>query len=262
MENYLNSKPGRALFSVALLMAIFALGSYAMLNFEKQQYVSNMPATISVTGKGEVTAKPDVGKFSFSVTAEGETAAVAQEASGTKINAIMAYLREQGIEEKDIKTEYYNMFPRWKYEEKPCAYGMYCPPGEQIEDGFEVSQTVSVKIRATDKAPTIITGVGELGATNISGLEFTVDDTDALKAEAQAKAIADAKEKADILAKDLGVKIVKLISYYENMPYYGAQPYYAKEMDMAVAESSFGGAELPMGENETVVEVNVTYEVR
>ncbi len=261
MEGYLNTKPGRALFSLGLLMAIIALGSYAMLNFEKKNYVSNMPTTISVMGKGEVTAVPDIGRFSFSVTAEGATAAAAQEASGTKINDIMAYLREQGVEDKDIKTDYYNMYPKYKYEERPCAFGMYCPPGEQIEDGFEVSQTITVKVRATDKAPTIISGVGEKGATNISGLEFTIDDTDALRAQAQAEAIKDAKEKADILAKDLGVKIVRLVSYYENMPYYG-EPYYAKTMSMDAASESFGGAEMPMGEQDTTVEVNVTYEVQ
>ncbi len=261
MESYLNSKPGRALFSLALLMAIIALGSYAMLNFEQKEYVSNMPATISVVGKGEVTAKPDIGRFSFAVIAEGETAAAAQEASGTKINDIMAFLREQGVEDKDIKTDYYNLNPKYRYEERPCAFGMYCPPGEQIQDGFEVSQSITVKVRATDKASSIISGVGEKGATNISSLEFTIDDTDALRAEARAEAIADAKEKADILAKDLGVKIVRIVSYGENSPYYGV-PYYAKNMDMAVAESGFGGAELPMGEQDTSVEVNVTYEVR
>jgi uncharacterized protein YggE len=90
-------------------------------------------------------AVPDVGQFSFSVMAEGPDATVAQEKSGVKINDIVKYLKEQGIEEKDIKTLGYNLSPKWRYEEKPCPFGSYCPPGEQIQDGFEVSQTIYSK---------------------------------------------------------------------------------------------------------------------
>lgn len=254
----------RVLSLLTLLMVVIALGSYAMLNFEKLKYADPMYPTISVTGEGEVLAVPDVGQFTFSVTAEGEDAAVVQEISGKKINDIIAFLREQGIEDKDIKVESYNLYPKYRWEERVCAAGMYCPSGEQVQDGFEVSQSIAVKVRDTAKAPTIITGVGERGATNISGLTFTIDDTDALHAEAQAKAVEDAKAKAKILAEQLGVQLVRITSYYEESDYYYPEPYYksAMTMDMATEEGGFGGAELPPGEESTKVRVNITYGIR
>ena len=93
MGNYLSQGYAKGLVSLTLIMVIVALGSYALLNFEASKYTSDYPATISVTGEGEVLAVPDIGQFSFSVNAEGDTAAVAQEASGTAINDILAYLR-------------------------------------------------------------------------------------------------------------------------------------------------------------------------
>ena len=254
----------RALSGLTLLMAVIALGSYAILNFEKIDFINPMPATISVTGEGEVLAVPDVGQFSFSVNATADDAATAQEESGLKINDILAYLTDQGIADKDIKTQNYNLYPRYTYQERICAAGTsYCPPGEQIADGFEVSQTVSVKIRETDTSGAIIAGVGERGATNISGLNFTVDDTDALKAEARAAAIADAQAKAVVLAKQLGVRIVRLSYYSEDGGYYEPQ-YDTREMslDMAMSDEKFGGAEMPVGEDKTTTKVNLTFEVK
>lgn len=264
MNTFFDSMQMRILGALALLMVLIALASYASLNYQKIRYVDPSPATISVSGEGEVLAVPDVGRFSFSVSAEGDDAATAQTISGKKVNDILAFLREQGIEDKDIKVEYYNLYPKYHWEQGVCAAGsMYCPPGKQVQDGFEVTQQVAVKVRDTNKAPTIITGVGERGATNISSLEFTVDDTDALHAEARAKAITDAQEKAKVLAKQLGVRLIKVTAFYEDNGmsdmYYKTAP---MAMDVATEESDYHGAELPVGEESTKVTVNITYEIR
>ena len=261
MEDFFKTPGNRILGSLVLLTAIIAMGSYAALNFEMKKHADPMAMTISVSGEGEVMAVPDIGRFSFSVQAEGNTATAAQEESSTRINGILAYLSEQGVEEKDIKTENYNLYPRWSYEQRICPAGSYCPPGERVQDGFEVSQTVTVKVRNTDEAGVIISGVGELGATNISGLDFTVDDTTKLKEEARAQAIADAQAKANVLANQLGVRIVRMVSYYEEG---GRDVYFESKvmaMEMASDDGGFGGPELPVGEESTVARVNVTYEV-
>lgn len=260
MNSYFSDGHGKFLMSLTLLATIVALVSYALVNFEETKS-GQYEATISVSGEGEVLAVPDIGQFSFSVNAEGETAAEAQEKSGTAINDILAYLREQGIEDKDIKTQNYNLYPRYRYEQRICPANSYCPPGERIPDGFEVSQSVSVKVRNTDEAGAVIAGVGERGATNISSLNFIIDDVDALRAEAREMAIADAKEKAAVLAQQLGVDLVRIVSFNEGGGYY--EPYYYEERAMAMDASGngFGGAELPMGEESTMVNVNITYEI-
>lgn len=262
MEGFFQNYQARVLGLLTLLMLIIALGSYAIVNFEMIDSIDQNPATISVSGEGEVLAVPDIGQFSFAVTAEADTASEAQEASGTKINAILTYLSEQGIAERDIKTQNYNLFPKWRYEQAFCVANSYCPPGEQIQDGFEVSQTVSVKVRKTDEAGAIIAGVGERGATNISSLNFTVDDVEALRTQARAAAIEDAQVKAKILADQLGVRLVELVSFYEEGGY--PEPYYKESQVMTFdsAEESFGGAGLPVGEDSTKVRVNVTYKIK
>jgi hypothetical protein len=244
-------------------MSLLALGSYASLNFETIKHLNTSPATISVTGEGEVLAVPDIGQFTFSVQVEAADATAAQEQSGTKVNSIIAFLKESGIEDKDIKTLNYNLSPNYRWEERVCVPGSFCGPGEQIQDGFSVNQSVQVKVRNTADASTILTGVGEREATNISGLDFVIDDTDALMMEAREKAIADAKEKAVALADDLGVQLVKIAAYSENNSRYNPAPYQVRSMSFDTAEESgFKGAELPMGEDQMTAQVTITYEIR
>lgn len=253
----------RVLAGLIIFMVFLALASYASLNFERMKHLDNMPATISVTGEGEVLAVPDIGQFTFSVSAKADTAEAAQEQSGTAINEIIAFLTESGVAETDIKTTNYNQYPQYRWEEQICLPGTFCGPGERVADGFEVNQSVQVKVRETDNASSIITGVGERGATNISGLNFVIDDTDTLKDEARAAAIADAKAKASVLAKELNVRIVRLSGYYEeDSHYYEPEPYQVRTMSFDAAESGFGGAELPMGEDKTTARVTIIYEVR
>ncbi len=260
MSAILNSKLNQLLISLALIGAVVALGTYSYVML-KQQSQWGGPMTINVSGKGEVVVKPDIAQFSFSVRGEGVDAATAQGKSAEVINAVTAYLKENGIEDRDVKTEGYNLNPKYKYETKPCLYGAYCPPGEQIPDGFEVYQSITVKVRDVNKAGTLLSGVGGKGATDISGLSFTVDDEEAQKTEARKLAIADAKAQADILAASLGVKIVKMISYYEDapmMPMYGGA-----RMDSMSAKAEMAPTpDIPTGENMTTSNVTITYEIK
>ena len=259
MENsFFNSKINRTLVVVALVALIIALGSYAFYTMKQAKYFYTGPVTISVTGDGEVSAVPNIGQFSFSVTASGTDAVAAQGSSGSKVKAILAYLKEKGVEEKDIKTDSYNVYPKFRYDAVPCTVS-YCPPSKEIADGFEASQNVSVKVRNLDLSGELIAGVGNFGATNISSLQFTIDDTSALKNEARAKAIADAKAKAKVLSDNLGVRIIKMTGYYENEgPVYG----YGMGGEAMKASDNLPVPSLPVGENTVKSQVNITYIVR
>ncbi len=220
--------------------------------------------TISVSGEGEAVAIPDIATFSFSVSAEGKEVSEAQAQVTEKMNAIIAALKNMGIEEKDISTSNYSAYPKYVSEASVCT-PTYCPPSRgSVQDGYTVSHNISVKVRNTQDAGKALSLVGEMGATGLSGISFTVDDRDAIIAEARAEAIANAKEKAEILADNLDVRLGKVISYYDD---FGATPYYD------YAEQGFGGdgtvranvaptPDLPTGESKVVVRVNVIYEIR
>jgi uncharacterized protein len=253
----------RYLIAAVGVAAVVALGAYTYLTLKQAKYTHTGPIIISVVGTGEAVAVPDIAMFTFSVRAEADTAAEAQDESAESVNEILAYLKEQGIEDKDIKTLYYNLNPRYEYMETICNNFGYCPPGERILRGYEVNQSIEVKVRDTAKAGELISGVGTRGATDVSGLQFTIDDEEAIKAEAREKAIADAKTKADQLAEDLGVRIVRMTSFWENQPYLPFDGYgYGGRMESAVAQDASIAPNTPMGENTTTVQVNISYEVR
>lgn len=223
--------------------------------------------TISVSGEGEVFAVPDTAEFSVSIQETAKDVKSAQDSATTKANAIIAYLKDAGVEEKDIKTADYSVSPQYEYSQSVCPAAssgvVYCPPGKQTLTGYQVSQTLSVKVRDTDKAGDLLSGVGAKGASQVSGLSFTVDDQDALEAEARDKAIAQAEEKASVLAKSLGVHIVRVVGFSESGNY--PVPYYAKAVGGAAYDSmslQSAAPELPVGQNKITSSVSVTYEIR
>lgn len=244
--------------------AIIALLAYTYYAFVQARQVTDYPVTINVTGKGEVFAKPDVASFTFNVNAKEADAVGAQNMAAKIMGDITSYLSENGVEEKDIKTTDYSLNPRYEYPETRCFDG-YCPPqGEPKLIGYEVNQSVTVKVRETGDAGKLISGVGENGATNVGSITFTIDDEEKLKDDARDAAIKDAEARAKVLAKNLGVRLVRMTGYWEDE---GVMPYYegmggGVAMDMAMTKEAALPAELPLGENTITSRVNITYEVK
>lgn len=263
MKYLLHRKIGNAIFLVVLLLGAF-LFIKTVSEIKAYSFIGGgvpVSNTITVSGEGEVFAVADTAQFTFSVKEEADTVDVAQENATIKMNTALGLLEEAGIEDKDIKTTAYNVYPRYEYVREACTE-FRCPPGKQELRGYEVTQSVSVKVRDTEKAGKVLADIGSAGVTNVSGLNFTIDDEEDLKQDARAIAIENAEVKAKQLAKDLGVKLIRVVSFSENRE----QPYYARSFDMAFAveESAVGGSvpELPVGENKITSQVNITYEIR
>lgn len=259
-------------FRVASLAVLGLLALYLFVlvisEFKSMRYIgSGVSAsnTITVSGEGEVSAVPDTATFSVTIQEKAKTVEAAQEVATEKSNDIVAYLEGEGIEEKDIQTADYSVYPEYEYETRVCSANEYCVPGRQNLVGYQVSQTITVKVRDTDQAGELLTGVGSLGASQVSGLSFTIDDEEALQNVARDEAIAKAKEKADALARSLGVKVVRVVGFSED-GYYPPMPYaYGRggaTMDMAVAQEAKMAPALPTGENKIYSNVTITYEIR
>jgi len=216
--------------------------------------------SINVIGTGEVVVIPDVAVFSFSVSETSETVDSAQNLATTKINKTLDALKAAGIDmDKDVKTESYNIYPEYKWNQGICYMGS-CPDGRQELVGYTVSQTTQIKVRDTKKAGEMLTLVGANGISNVTGLQFTLDDADSAKEEARSKAIADAREKAKQLAKDLGVDLGDIVSYYEEVP--GGYPMYSYDMGMsAKMESAPMAPQLPVGEDTVTSQITITFEI-
>ena len=216
--------------------------------------------TITVEGEGKVTAVPNIVRITFTAQTQASTVALAQERAAQISNAALAFLKESGIEEKDIKTDSYATYPEYRYD-APVCQGGYCPSGERVITGYNVSQSVSVTVRNLDKTGELVAGLGAARVSNIYGPNFDVEDRDVLLRDARKEAIEQAKAKADLLARDLGVQIVRVVNFWESgsgMPYYG---YDAKGLGMG-GEMAVSTPSLPVGENEIMTRVSITYEIR
>lgn len=215
--------------------------------------------TITVSATGEVYAKPDLGITTFSVTTEAKTVAEALAENTEKMNAVISSAKDNGVEDKDLKTVGFNIYPRYEWTNSECSV-YYCPPGERVLVGYEVYQSLQVKIRDLAKAGTIIEGAAEAGANQISDLQFTIDEQDALKAQARQEAIDEARTKAKELAKELGVKLGRLTDFSEGSAY----RYDYTEALMPTAGKGGGTDSLTVetGENKIEISVVLTYEIR
>lgn len=264
-----DSKTRKSIVITLGLLSFFLLAQ-TVGEIKSYRYIGSYPSSpsqINVSGKGEVVGIPDIATFSFSVMEESLVVSEAQTESAKKVNAILAYLKKNGVAEKDITTSGYNIYPRYEYggEVEAMSPAIHpprpYPVGKQRLAAYVVTQSVTVKVRKLADAGKLLSGIGELGATDISGLSFDFDKRDELVKEARDKAITEAREEAAKLAKSLGVRLVRITSYSEG----GYYPVYGKVMmaeaygrggDMAVAP------EIPVGEDKIISNVTITYEVK
>jgi uncharacterized protein len=246
-----------SVLSVLVLLALFLLAQTWDTMFGKDSH--DHMNVITVEGTGEVTSAPDMAQITFTVTESAADVATAQAAATKKNDEALSVLKELSISDKDIKTLGYNVSPKYSYDQ-PCGPGMYCPQraGTPTIVGYDVSQTIEVKVRDTEKVGKVLQGLGEKEVQNISGPNFMIDDEDGVQNEARAKAIEQARAKAKQLAKELGVRLGDVVAYSENGDYPQPMMFGAKGGVMMEASAPT----LPVGENLTSVTVSVTYEIR
>jgi hypothetical protein len=200
---------------VALIVGVLAFGFAALRYADSYSKMSdiNFSRTFAVAGVGKVVAVPDIARFSFSVVSEGgKDLAALQQDNVKKTNAAIDFLKQQGVDKKDITTQAYNIQPRYE-----TCYRGACPPPTIV--GYTINQTVAVKARNLEKVGDLLGGVVNLGANSTSGPDFTVDDPTKLESDARAQAIAQARDKAKSIATAGKFSLGRLISIDEGNNY-------------------------------------------
>lgn len=231
--------------AVMVILAIFLLAST-----DKIINTAATTNTVSFSGEGKVTAKPDIAVISASIVTEAATSKAAQDDNSKKSNQITDFLEKQDIEDKDIKTTGYNIYPQYNYR----------TPKPQIT-GYQVTQSLEIKVRNLDNVSAVLDGLVTAGANQVSNLGLQVDNPEKLKDEARAKAIEDAKDKADVLKKQVGIKLGKIVGFSENTGGYPVPMYELKGMGMGGGDAS-SVPSIPTGENEIVINVMITYQIK
>ena len=165
------------------------------------------PAMLSLTGEGPIRAKPDMATLSLGVVAEAATARDALAENTARMAEIIAALRAEGIESRDLQTADFSIDPR--YSEPPRT-----PDAQPFTPkivGYSVRNSLTVRIRDLERTGALLDKAVTLGANSISGPNFTVADPSALEDAARKAAMRDARRKADLYAEAAGVTLARIL---------------------------------------------------
>ena len=222
---------------------------------------------LSVSGEGKIFIKPDIAMFTVAVITDAARIGDAQNENSTRSNAVAAYLKQSGIQDKDLKTVSYSVEPQYQYDNGrpcpvisgtviPCPFPMHNAP--RIVS-YKVRSLLEIKVRDLNRVDDLLQGVVSAGGNEIGSVVFNVDDEKAAMAEARKQAIEDAQQKAARLAEDLGVRLKKIVGFSETS---GAPVFYSRSGMVSVETEAAPAPQVQPGEQEIRSNVTVTYEFR
>lgn len=243
---------------ISVLLIILILSSFVDVygEIKKLKYIGQdvqYKNTITVSGTGEVYVKPDLAVISFSVINEAKDASLALSQNNEKMNSVINALKGEGIDERNIKTTSFNVYPHYEYNNLKDS------TGQRILVGYDAQSQLEVKLKDLSKIGEIIKTAVSAGANEVNNLQLTIDNQDEFKKQAREQAIGKAQVKATELARGLNVGLGRVISFGEDsyIPYaYNEKLNYAGMGD-GVAPTP----EIQAGENKISVSVSVIYEI-
>lgn len=245
-------------------------------------------AGISTTGRGSASAPPDLADLSLGVEAFAGSVKAARTAAAEAMTAMLAALKANGVAERDIRTDYFDIRPQYTGREitrcpagdtdsaaaavtgierggPEAAAGCY-QEWQQVLTGYLVSNTVKVKVRDLESLSPVIDAATAAGGdlTRFNRLSFAIEDTAALQEQARAAAVADLQERAGQLAEFGGVALGELIYIAES----GFAPPERADLSKAAlameAADASAGRSTPIAAGQLSVEVTVqgTFAIR
>ncbi len=217
-------------------------------NVEASRPETGTLRTITVTGEGRVSVRPDVARANVGVVVTAPKVKEAVGQSRTLMVAVLAALKKIGVAEKDILTSNYSII-----HEQPT-------PKEQKEKGsaeakgrYNVTNMVQVTIRDVEKVDAVLDAVTEAGVNQVWGVNFEVDNPDSAAGKARELAVVQARTKAGELARACGVRVGPVISISEDV---SGRP--MPMMSMAMKEASDSGP-ISVGEMTFSAQVQVIF---
>ncbi|HEU0310713.1 MAG TPA: SIMPL domain-containing protein [Sphingomicrobium sp.] len=242
----------RTKFIMALaLAASVPAGALAQMQTVPVQVPVISGTRLDVSAIGEVTRVPDLAIISAGVQTLQPTATAAIEENAARMDRVRAALKRAGVEDKDIQTSSINLNPEYHYDQNR-------PPRLT---GYRATNTVNVKFRDLKRTGAILDALVAEGANQINGPNLTIDKPESALDEARTRAIANGRARADLYARALGMRVVRLISVSEGgghqvpppMPYMRS----AVAMEAADAKTS-----IDPGTQQLQVSVSMSFELQ
>ncbi|MFO8064125.1 MAG: SIMPL domain-containing protein [Spirochaetia bacterium] len=224
--------------------------------------------TVTVVGRGEVTAVPDQATITVGVQVFDEDAQAASAELSDRMDAVVAALQEAGVPEEHIRTTNYSIFFERdrEAERRPERDGVQDGDGGPAGGGspgdggrpagtYRVQNMVRVLISEVDRAATIVDTAIEAGANQMHGIRFSLSDPASLDGEALTRAMDHARDRAETLAEAGGQSLGTIIEITESSSG-SSGGFEVRQMD-----AGMGGGPVQPGEARHTARVRVTYEL-
>ena len=239
---------------VKSLFAALALAGAALPAAAMAQGMTNIAQPISgtrldISATGEVSRVPDIAIISAGVTTLDKSATGAIEQNAAQMARVRAALKRAGIADKDIQTSSFNLNPEYRYENNQ-------PP---VLTGYRVSNQVSVRFRDIKATGKILDALVAEGANQINGPSLTIDKPELAMDEARVKAIAVGQARAELYARTLGKRVVRLLSVSESGGYAVPPPMPMMRAQMA---DSTAKSVIDPGEQQLSVSLAMSFELQ
>lgn len=232
------------------LLAAAAIAVPAVASAQATAVIQPLAGTrLDIAASGEVTRVPDIAVISTGVVTRAATATAAIQQNANRMERVRAALRRAGIDDKDIQTSSISLNPDYVYVERQ-------PPRLT---GYQASNQVSVRFRDIRKTGEILDALVAEGANQINGPTLTIDKPEAALDEARLRALAAGRARADLYARGLGMRVVRLLSVSESGGYAPPpMPMYARA-EMAAQDAS---TKIDPGEQKVSVSVAMSFELQ
>lgn len=232
-----------ALLAFALVLS--ACGP-TTINQEAQPVVR----TLNVNGIGQVYLTPDIAYIYIGVHNEAPTASEAVETNKAQTTAVIESIKAAGVDEKDIRTTNFSIWPSQQY----------APDGTAGGTVYMVDNSVYVVVRELDGLGDLLDDAINAGANSINSIQFDVADKTAAVKEARVNAVEDSKRQAGELAEAAGLSLgeIQNISFFDNSPY----PMYEGKGGGGGVYTDAAAVPIQPGQLSISVSVNVTYEIK
>ena len=231
--------PSSLVVLLVLLTALSAGQAYA------QAKTSQQPSTLTAVGNGEIRVRPDLVVVRLGVETETKTAAQARDQNAAIVTKVINALKAQGISEREIETATFQIYP---IRRSPT-------PGQTGEPpivGYRVVNIISVRTENLDLVPRIIDSSVQAGANTVESVDFQLKDDAAATQNALTRAVADAVQNANTMAKALGIKLIRVYQVQQGGLGVVPPPYPVRGLAMEAASAT------PIFPGEVTVNASIT----
>ena len=233
---------------VAALLAAAAIPAAA--DAQQASITQTITGTrLDINATGEVARVPDVATVSAGVVSRSTNASAALQETADRMQRVVAALKRAGIESRDIQTSNVSLNPEYRYPENQAP----------VLTGYTASNSVSVRFRDIRASGKIIDALVSQGANQINGPSLSVDKPESALDEARAKAIATGRARADLYARSLGMRVVRIVSINESGGYYAPPP--PPPLTIAAMERS-ASTRIEAGEQKLQVNLGMVFELQ